>query len=179
MLALSKFRSHPSALVAAIAALIFSAPSILAQEVSPNSQTEVFADWTVRCGTYKAGRSCSLQQIQRQSGTSKQVLAIYVRALANEDRMTIVVPLGVFLPAGVDLKIGGELTAQIAFTICRDTGCVAQIPLDEKILAALQSGNAGAAVVRTADGKEIALPISMSGFADAWARLERLADSAN
>ena len=160
------------------AAVLFSPTEATAQETTPDRLTEVFGDWTVRCRTTDNGNDCRAQQIRTRGDNNVRTLSLYLRTSGDGSRATVIVPLGVALPAGVTVKVGDDTVAQVAFAICRQAGCVAQMPLDETRLAAFRAGTTGTVLVRAGNGSPVELPISLTGFTRAWERLSELEASA-
>lgn len=148
--------------------------AVAAQDATPDRLTEVFGDWTVRCRTTDSGSDCRAQQIRTQGGNKVQTLAIYLRTSDEGDRATVVVPLGVALPAGMTIKVGDDTVAKAGFAICRQAGCVAQMPLDGSMLSAFRAGATGTVAVMSGNGAPVELPISLAGFSRAWERLGEL-----
>ncbi len=132
---------------------------------------QAFEDWMVRCegGNGKAERCFAFQNIvYTQSGERLLTLAAGYLGPKGEPWIALTVPLGMFLPAGVAVKVDEEQRFDVPFKICTAKGCEAGNPLDEVLLRTMKSG----LVARIAflDGitrRQITVPVSLKGFAAA------------
>ena len=108
-----------------------------------------------------------------ESGQRLLTLAAGYLGPKGEPWITLSVPLGMFLPAGVALKVDEEERFDVPFKICTAKGCDAGNPLDEVLLKSMKSG----LVARIAflDGitrRQITVPVSLKGFAAAFRTLK-------
>jgi invasion protein IalB len=133
-------------------------------------------DWRLTCPprTTKDG-SCLIQSTIVQKGTNNPVAEITVAPKNNADLMTVVVPLGVFVPTGIKFGIGA-ISKTIPFKTCLQVGCIATAPVDSALASAFASNATGSIGVVGADGRSIPLNFSMHGYGDALA--DRSADMA-
>ena len=75
------------------------------------------------------------------------------------------VPLGLFLPAGLTLKVDGrDDIKRLQYQICTRDGCRAGFPLDDRWLALFRGGLNGTVTVRTLRGNNVTMPLSLKGF---------------
>ena len=148
----------------------------------PDSLTETYRSWTVRCGVPQnapAGtpRTCEMvQELSRQSGGQQQrLLTVFVASEGDSGgQLTLISPLGLALPAGITISVGEQVSIQIAYATCRPVGCISSVRLDAELLAALVTGTTATVGVRTLDGQNVALEVSLDGFGAAWNRLQQL-----
>ncbi len=103
-----------------------------------------------------------------QKSTNSPVAEISIAPKNNTDVMTIVVPLGIFVPTGIKLGFGGFSKA-IPFKTCVPVGCVASTPVDSTLASALANNAGGSIGVVTSDGRSVPLNFSMHGYSDALA----------
>ena len=141
---------------------------------------QAFEDWMVKCeggagqgGDGTAERCFAFQNIvYTQSGERLVTLAAGYLGPKGEPWIALTVQLGVFLPAGVAVKVDEEQRFDVPFKICTAKGCEAGNPLDEVLLRTMKSG----LVARIAylDGitrRQITVPVSLKGFAAAFRTL--------
>jgi invasion protein IalB len=76
-------------------------------------------------------------------------------------------PLGVALPPGVGLVLGTDRPVVFNFRTCKNEGCIAVTPLDDKTIASITAAKDGKVLVAGLDGKVVAIPISFKGYSDA------------
>ena len=81
--------------------------------------------------------------------------------------LSVNVPLGVLLPAGAALVLGTDQPKIFAYRTCTQSGCIADVTLDDKMVAALNAAKDGKVLVAGLDQKAVAIPISLKGYSDA------------
>ena len=74
------------------------------------------------------------------------------------------VPLGVALRAGIGVQIDDGEAIAVPYEQCNPVGCVAGLPLDDKLLGVLKRGLSGKIMVVDGSGRRISLQISLKGF---------------
>ncbi len=137
---------------------------------------QAFQDWMVKCEgeADKAKRCFAFQNIVlTKSGERLVTLAAGHLGPKGEPWIFLTVRLGVFLPAGVALKVDKEERFDVPFKICTAKGCEAGIPLDDLLLRTMKRG----LVARIAflDGitrRQITVPVSLKGFNAAFRTLK-------
>lgn len=148
-----------------LAALCLLVPGVAA------AQNASFGDWAKQCEPAgSGGERCYL--VQTVKADDKPVMVIVVAYSPDRGRVgaMIDVPLGMHLPTGLAIKAAGVDT-KIEFEQCLPTGCRAMLTMDENILGALKNGDAAAITGRGRDGESVELPISGSGFGEAFGAL--------
>ncbi len=79
--------------------------------------------------------------------------------------LVITLPLGVFLPTGIQLKVDkGDEAARAPFVQCIKDGCQARVALDGALMDKMKGGKRLRVAFFTPQKKELAFPISLSGF---------------
>ncbi len=147
---------------------------------------QAFQDWMVKCeggagaggagagGDGTAERCFAFQNIvYTQSGERLVTLAAGHLGPKGEPWIFLTVRLGVFLPAGVALKVDKEERFDVPFKICTAKGCEAGKTLDDVQLRSLKSGLV--ARIGFLDGitqRQITVPVSLKGFAAAFRTLK-------
>ncbi len=132
-------------------------------------------DWRLSCPprTTKTG-TCILQQFIAQKGTNSVVAELTVAQKGKSDMLTVVVPLGVFIPPGLKFTVGKGEPKSIAFKTCLQTdvpilGCIATAPIDAGLAAAMSQNSGGQITVVTGEGKTVPLNFSLHGYREALA----------
>jgi invasion protein IalB len=114
-----------------------------APAATPELETREYQDWTVRCskGTATVPAACEMLQ-QPKDDQGQTILAVAIGKLANTPNpgMLIILPLGIWLPPGVVLKVddGEEIPARVER--CERRGCQVELLLEPDILAKLKAG---------------------------------------
>ena len=164
-------------LVAAFAASAWLA-SAQAQETDNEAEgLKRFKDWAVACPESEDGQPTGCQAIQRLtvSESGQQVMQISVTYLPDKDEpvAVIVLPLGMLLQPGALLTIDGEEIGRLGIQRCEPGGCIAPLVLDDKVLSKFKGGTKGQITVRNAQGRELPIPLSLTGFTAALAELKK------
>lgn len=135
----------------------------------------VYQDWRLVCPSDKdAKASCTMMSelVDPKSGTRLAQLSI-----GTEDSKPILavkVPLTVLLPAGVGLQFGTD-TQTFQYAMCAPDGCMAFVPVDDKLRASMDGAKSMSIVVTASqNGKAVALPMSVQGYGDAEKALNNI-----
>ena len=137
---------------------------------------QAFQDWMVKCEASdgKAERCFAFQNIIiTESGQRLLTLAAGYLGPKGEPWILLTLPLGIFLPSGVVLKVDKGQRIDAPVKICTAKGCETGIPLDDVLLRTMKWG----LVARIAflDGitrRQITVPVSLMGFNAAFRSLK-------
>jgi len=155
----------------AFLSLLAATPS-LAQDAAPSLRA-TYGDWEVRC---VSETECVMTQLHRRSEQSADAVFTVVKSggLTGTDGQTfesfaeIVVPLGVYLPGGLGLKVDNQPAKAAPFERCIDEGCVVRAPISSTMLANLKAGGTVNIVIFGAPEQPVQIPMSLSGFTAAY-----------
>ena len=161
----ASWRSAASAaLLLAASGLSFPAP-VLAQ----GAVKATHGDWQMRCETPAGakGEQCALvQNVAAEDRPAITLLVIVLKTADQKSRLLrIVAPLGVLLPSGLGLKIDDKDIGRAGFVRCLNTGCVAEVVMDDALLGQLKSGKNATFIVFQTPEEGIGIPVSLDGFA--------------
>ncbi|MEG9884280.1 MAG: invasion associated locus B family protein [Hyphomicrobiales bacterium] len=137
------------------------------------------ADWQVQCDTFtsndKPVRQCGMIQTvkneQRQNIGLSAVIARLQQDKKEVAMMRVLVPLGVFLPAGIGLEIDDQAIGRIPFTSCPPRLCMAMAEITPDMLEKLKKGKTANFVVYEAPGAGLSMKVSLKGFTAAYENL--------
>lgn len=128
-------------------------------------------DWQLTCQprTTKKG-ACFIQSGIVQKQTNSVIAELSVAQKDNGDELTVVAPLGVFVPAGATVVVGG-ISKSLAFKTCLPPpqGCIASLAMDQTLSDAMSHGQGGTLTLVGADGKSVPISFSLHGYDDAMA----------
>ncbi len=134
------------------------------QQPAPQARVQKFDDWYYRCVDGKAAdgsatTSCEVAQIAtvKQGEQSVNVLTLAIaktpatsastqkggKPVASDLVLTTVVPLNMYLPAGLGIDAGDKPVVQLTYRNCNQAGCWSQQKLDAKMVAAPLQKNGG------------------------------------
>jgi invasion protein IalB len=109
-----------------------------------------------------------------QQGTGQRVLAISLQSTEAGGRVTVVAPFGLLLSAGLTMDVAEVPLMEAAFRTCLPAGCIVVGDLDQAGVDLLAGGNTAKVRMRSQDGDDLALDVSLTGFTAAWNRLMEL-----
>lgn len=130
-----------------------------------------FGDWHVRCFAAKQTAPCDMIYAVYRQATSARVVSVSI--LYSPDRKTfmvqIAVPLGIAVQKGVVIAMDDARSAAMQVRRCDGLGCYVEGPADPALIAALAAhdGRKARLAVVGDNGKAVALPLSLNGFAQA------------
>ncbi|SUZ31982.1 hypothetical protein ROE7235_01733 [Roseibaca ekhonensis] len=150
-----------------------------AQQSEPDSLREVFRDWSVNCETLPDGpRACEMVQQINQQETGQRVLALSVRLSDGGQPVAVLIaPFGLKLSEGLGIAVEDTIVVRGDYETCLADGCIALIPLDADVIAAMRRGTNGAVVMVSRNNEPVSVPLSMLGFTNGLERLRALSGS--
>lgn len=126
-------------------------------------------DWTLRCDAPPSGALAGpcymVQDIAAPEGQGR--IAQMIVGHFGKERLLgalVFVPLGIRLPPGLLIGVDQNEPRRFPFQFCSPNGCQAQIALDDAFLAELKAGAKAHTVFEDADGRKIAVDVSLRGF---------------
>ncbi len=132
-------------------------------------------DWQMRCETPPGARSeqCAIvQNVAADDRPNVTLLVIALKTADNQNRLLrVVAPLGVLLPAGLGLKIDDKDIGRAGFVRCLNTGCIAEVVMDDALVANLRSGKNATFIVFQTPEEGIGIPVSLTGFGEGLEKL--------
>jgi invasion protein IalB len=136
-----------------------------------NAATETvtnYQDWRTACPPASlTAQNCEIVEDVLDSKTRSEVARV---AIAKDNGKTVIgitLPLDVALEPGMGLALGSNPVQVIPYRTCNTVGCIAEVPLDDKLQAALDTGKDGRVLFAGLDNKPVAIPLSMKGYSDA------------
>jgi invasion protein IalB len=135
------------------------------------TRTEQHQDWLVRCG--RPGQSEVCEMVQQPVGEKGEpVMAVAVGKVPGNPNpgMIILLPLGIALPPGVELRIDGGAAIETPVERCERQGCQVEMLLEPDLLTALKAGSRVTVDfhVHRQDGlQRVRVPFSLLGFTTA------------
>jgi len=152
------------------------------QAVPPAQQFSInqnVGDWVVRCitTTVKSPAPCEVMQTTVNKDTKQRISSFSIAYVPSRDAyaMQIVVPTGVALTKGLQL---GTAINGAKFNRCERDGCYVEMLIDANAVNALSASGKSTQMKVSSygpDGKEIPLPVSLTGFPEAMDRMKGLA----
>ena len=166
-----------SRILTAIAALAL--PALPAHAASPEGET--FGDWRVACNEAGPGgelASCQayLSLVEEKTGMKALSVSFHVAQGAAQPTGVVVLPLGVALRPGVQMRVGKQSRlVRLEPEVCYPDGCRADFEVDPALqqeMTAAREFTVGF-FAYTREDKPASIAVSTKGLAAAIARLKR------
>ncbi len=142
-------------------------------------EAKSFKDWGYKCEKPQGEEKeiCFIFQRITSKNDDKRIADTTIAYLPKIDKpvMVITLPLGVFLPAGIQLTVDDskEDAVRAPFIQCIQDGCQARAPLDDKLITKMKGGKRMIVAFLTPQQKQLAFPISLNGFTAAIDSLKK------
>ena len=141
---------------------------------------EKFDDWFKECEmvTDEKGEQieiCQISQTLIDKESDQPMMKIAVGYVPDKDQPVAVItlPLGIFLPPGIELQIDGKgKVGRLPINTCLPSGCQAGVQLDEDFVSRMKQGNQMTVTFGNPQGKGVAAPVSLKGFTAGLASVE-------
>ena len=176
---LRRFQGACRALSGAIAVSAVSLSASFAQSPGagggdPEFERETIEDWVVEC-LPESDAKPDCQLYQRILTQDREIVAMVVTFAWSEAeggyRAQIALPLGVLLGQPPLLEIDDDYKLQLAWSRCISEGCLIEGSVGPAMIDRLSSGNVASITVRHPTQGNLAIPIQLSGFSEAVARI--------
>jgi invasion protein IalB len=135
----------------------------------------VHNDWQIRCDTPPGAQSEQCSLIQSVTAEDRPNIGLTVIVLKTADRKTrlmrVIAPPGVLLPSGLGLKIDNTEVGRAGFVRCVPNGCVAEVIMDDALLAKLRTGQTATYIIFQTPEEGIGFPMSLKGFGEGFDKL--------
>ncbi|MGE3226117.1 MAG: invasion associated locus B family protein [Parvibaculaceae bacterium] len=150
--------------------------AVQSQEAADPGRQKQAIPWTSTCTSPGRGLAaeCALQQRAILNKTRRVIGMITIRVPSETKRpvMMIQTPLGLFLPAGVDVDVDGDMAQNYPFQSCNGNGCYVGFPIPDKLLARMFKGGRLNVSFQYVSRKRLTLPMSLVGFSEAYDRIK-------
>lgn len=131
--------------------------------------------WEIRCSVPKPDACIMTQVGNRDDG--KAVLRVALRKVDGAKGpkgepiaavLQIDAPVGVLLPAGVEVKIDGREIGRAAFQVCDGRACIASEPVAKEFVDQLKNGAKAVMSIMAVNGEKAEVSISLDGFTKSY-----------
>jgi invasion protein IalB len=132
-------------------------------------------DWVTRCETPPGAAHEQCAIVLSVVDQERPNLVLVVIVLNTADRkarlMRIIAPLGVLLPPGVSLRIDDADVGRLTFLQCLANGCIAQLAMDEGLIAKLKAGKIATLGIFQTPEQGVGVQAPLTGFKEAYEQL--------
>lgn len=141
----------------------------VAQDSEVTVTTKSHGDWQVRCEQVKgADKICVMQQQAIVQGSGQKLMQVNIAKQGGSTKMTMIMPLGVYLPSGAVMRDGGEEIKDMVIRFCAQTGCFINHDIDSIWLKSLKKADKPTVDIEITPGEVVNVPFSTIGFAAAY-----------
>jgi len=160
-------------LVGGVAALI--GERLFGSPPPPNeTRVSTFTDWRVICPPFNPTQPNCALTLDVLRDTGGVLLTVSMLDPAPNTPLSVTVPHGVALDAGMGFSVGTDPMRVRPFETCNNTGCVALVTADADTLKSLSTNMAGQVVVAVAGNTSpVTIPFSLNGFSAGYEELQR------
>ena len=152
--------------------------SSLAQQTTPapnTTQQQVRASgWQVQCNNNTEELRCAAYFDLISEQNNQRLLRLSVQQPRNQKDRALVLqlPLGLYLPAGVQLAIDDERSRKMDIQTCNKNGCFINTPLKKPDLDRITAADRLSIVIQAVNRREIRLTLPMNGFQRAAEKIQ-------
>ncbi|MBN9051533.1 MAG: invasion associated locus B family protein [Rhizobiales bacterium] len=154
-----------------VASRVASAAPGSAQAAAP-----VAAAWRSHCNS--ASRQtvpeCMVEQTAILGKTGQMLASVSVRVppSGSQPVMMVQVPVGLFLPAGINVRIDEQPPLQLVIQTCDLKGCYAGSPVSADMLKAMKAGKQLGVEFQNLSKQAITVPLTLTQFAEAYRSIQ-------
>ena len=162
------------ALAAGLALPAATAGAQTARFAPPDSREDV-ADWVVECYAAPLGQCQIYQRILINNGSAIAMVATFAWDSASQAvRAQIALPLGIALADGAVIAVDDDPSVRLPLDRCTQQGCLIERTMPPDVMARLEQGSVASITVVIPGEGPFTIPMSLTGFGDALARLRPL-----
>lgn len=146
-----------------------------AQAGSADNSSSPQPVWTSRCSSdsRKSALLCEIEQSLFITKTGQLVASVNIK-IPPDTRlpvMMIQLPVGLFLPGGVNLQIDEGKSQALVIQTCDLKGCYAATTVSPELLGALKSGKRLSVTFQNLNKENVNLAFVLSGFAESYDKI--------
>jgi invasion protein IalB len=142
---------------------------------SEGSVRDKHGNWETRCETPPGAASEQCAIVQTVADEERPNITLVVIALKTADRkgrlLRVIAPLKVLLPTGMGLHVDKDDMGRMSFVRCLPNGCVAEVFIDDKLLAKMETGQTITFVIFETPEEGIGVPAPLAGFKESFEAL--------
>jgi invasion protein IalB len=144
--------------------------------VAEEKAKDRFGAWELRCDTPAGAKAerCALSQAVRSEEKANANLGVIIAKPPelNTTVLRVVAPVSVYLLNGVSLKIDQADIGRAPFFRCSPGGCLADIPIDAKLLEQLKGGKIATLVIYLEPYEGLRHQVKLEGFKEGYEKLK-------
>jgi invasion protein IalB len=116
---------------------------------------------------------CSVEETLVLANTGQVVASVGVRTQSHTAPVIILrVPVGLYLPAGLNIQIDNAKPEPVPLQTCDAQGCYAEMQISPALLAALKRGKRLSIICQNVAKNNVVLPLVLDNFADTFQKIQ-------
>ncbi|MFZ1814322.1 MAG: invasion associated locus B family protein [Rhizobiaceae bacterium] len=126
--------------------------------------------WYKVCSKQEDNDICNVQ-FQSVANNGQVVTAVSlaeIKGKINRKVFQITVPSGRFIPAGIKVRVDDKKEASLPYAYCFPQSCMAEVQLDDNLIALLKSGGGMTITSSNFQNKENPVQVTLEGFTAAY-----------
>jgi invasion protein IalB len=146
------------------------------QPPSANHAPPSAGGWVAKCvsESRQSPIECSMEQTVVLTNTGQLVASVLVRVPTDTHQpvMMIQVPVGLFLPAGLNLQIDEGKPQPVPLQTCDVKGCYAGMQISPELIASLKTGKRLTMTFQNLAKNNVVVPMALDNFADTFQKIQ-------
>ena len=127
-----------------------------------------YSDWRTACPpATEKDASCEVMQDIVDGKTKSEVARVAMLKEKGKLEFGVTMPFDVLLEPGIGIAVGTNPVQVFPYRTCNTVGCLAIVPIDDKLAGQLKGAKDARLLLAGLDGKPVALPLSLKGYDDA------------
>lgn len=106
------------------------------------------------------------------TNTGQLSVAVRLSPETKKPIMLLLLPMGIYLPAGVTVQFGQDAAKKVPLQNCDGTGCLAEYAMTEPEIAAMLKGQGFTISVQDRDKQPVSVQVPATGFPAAYAKIK-------
>jgi invasion protein IalB len=109
---------------------------------------------------------CLTHHERLDGNTGRVLVSAAIREVEGQNKkaLMVMVPLGMALPPGVQVKVDENEPVKLQYTLCHAAGCTAESEATQKIVDQMKKGKRVVVAAINLAGKAIGFPVPLTGF---------------
>ncbi len=156
------------------AAMLSLSTAVPANAQEEKNETPPQPGWAVTCENAGSGLQCRALQTIAMRQTGQRLISVSVRRNQNDDSaaMLLHLPHGLFLPAGLEVKVDNGKARELPVQTCDAHGCYAGMGASKTEIGAMQKGTTLAVSFQNLEKKTTTVTVPLAGFTPAYKKLQ-------
>jgi invasion protein IalB len=138
------------------------------REALKPARDRLIKDWRLICFEFEENNVCSVvQNLITEIGDKKEsvmTVSISYAEDVSKYRMNLTVPLGVYIPLGINFKVNDTIIDSIPYVRCLNNGCSTEFELEQAFIDILKSNKEALITFYISNEDKVEVPFSLNGI---------------